>query len=158
MTGSAPAASAAVTSTVKSATVSSAASLAAAVAAVAGVIVGMKRLEPYFDEQEERELRPFRNASIATVLTASLVLPFTVTGPPPRWLAGAAVFAFTGILIALHALWLPRILDRRWRWECEVNLETARQHRRAWMYQTIAHAAGAMLGGFSIMLILMRGF
>src|SRR5205085_3649572 len=94
------------------------ASLIGALAGAAGVLIGMKHLEPYFDDQEERELKRFRNASLLTVIGASLVLPFTLRTAPPRWLAGFTALAFFGVLGYLHTTWLPRILDRRWRWEC----------------------------------------
>ncbi|HEX9162129.1 MAG TPA: RNA polymerase sigma factor [Thermoanaerobaculia bacterium] len=152
-----PAAAAVAMATTKSVSALSLASLFGGIVGAAGVVIGMKHLEPIFDDQEARELRVFRNHAITLMLVTSVLLPFTVTsGPPPHWLAGFAALAFMAAYAYLYHVRLPRILERRWRWECEVDPEVAKQHRRKWMYATTSQAGAATIGGFTLMTMIIK--
>jgi uncharacterized membrane protein len=110
----------------------------------------MKKLEPVFDEQEGAELRTLRNHAAIVMVIASVVFALIGRTPPPRWWAVPVFVAFFGALWHLYGVRLPRILQRRY------ESEAHPQPRRAWMYETIGHAAGATLTGTTFMLILMR--
>lgn len=116
-----------------------------------GVLMGMRYLEPWFDDQEARELRRFRNI-VLTVMTLGAVAVALNSSTAMRLLI--AVQSLYLALSYLYAFRLPRILDRRMAWERSVNPETAKQSRRQWMWATIGRAVGAAIGGAVIMALI----
>ena len=115
------------------------------------VMMGMRHLQPFFDEQEERELRRFRNVVLAVVTIGAVAVTLSIHS---AMLLLVSVQSMYGILGYLYAFRLPRILDRRMAWERSVNPELAKQNRRQWMWATIGRAVGAAIGGAAVMAIL----
>ncbi|HEX6158704.1 MAG TPA: sigma-70 family RNA polymerase sigma factor, partial [Thermoanaerobaculia bacterium] len=156
LTTAAPAASAAVTATSLKAG-GSAIGLAilkgafvGALTAVAGVLIGMKRLEPFFDAEEERELKRFRTQALVTVVAGSLIaaLGYKLEAPP-RWGALGPLLLFFGVVGYLYYVKLPRILERRFAWERETDPVVALQHRREWMKETTGRVLGVVCSGIA---------
>lgn len=129
-----------------------------ALVGVFGVVLGMKHLEPIFDEQEGEELRRFRNFAVAMMLAGTALTSIAVSLPRPRIPGLVAYLSLIGALLYLYAVRLPRILERRMAWEREINPEVAAQTRRQWMYATIAQAASATLGSAMLMSFTVKGF
>lgn len=113
-----------------------------------GVLMGMRYLEPWLDEQEARELRRFRNSVLAIVTIAAVAIALSTESPWRLLVTVQTTYLAIGLL---YGLWLPRILDRRMAWEKSVNPEAAKQSRRQWMWATIGRAVGAAIGGAVIM-------
>lgn len=113
-----------------------------------GVLMGMRYLEPWLDEQEARELRRFRNSVLAIVTIAAVAIALRTESPWRLLVTVQTTYLAIGLL---YGLWLPRILDRRMAWEKSVNPEAAKQSRRQWMWATIGRAVGAAIGGAVIM-------
>lgn len=160
LTLAAPAASAAVAATSTGTSTALGASAAVAKATLIGsalgwfaVMMGMNHLEPVFDEREAHELRRFRNLLLVVVTAGSFLVALSVSS---KWWTLAAVLTIYAIIIYLHAVKLPRILERRMEWERTVNPEMAKMHRRQWMWATISRAATAAASGIVLMSILFR--
>jgi RNA polymerase sigma factor (sigma-70 family) len=115
-----------------------------------GVVMGMHYLQPFFDEQEERELRTFRNLVLAIVTIGGIAVTLTMHRAMLLLIAVQSMYLAIGYLYAFR---LPKILDRRMAWERSVNPELAKQNRRQWMWATIGRAVGAAIGGAVIMAI-----
>lgn len=129
-----------------------------ALVGVAGILMGMKHLEPVFDEQEGEELRRFRNLAIVTMLFGTFACSFATTLPNARVWGVVSYVALLAALTFLYTVRLPRILERRMAWEQSINPEEARKNRRQWMVDTIKQAASAFLGGAVLMSFVVRGF
>lgn len=114
----------------------------------AGVLMGMKYLDPVFDEQEGRELRRFRNTVLAVVTVGCVGVALNLATAMRLLIAVQSMYLAIGYLYAWK---LPRILERRMAWEQSVNPEMAKKNRRQWMWATIGRAAGAALGGAVLM-------
>ena len=160
--GAAPSASAAVSATVAAkagTTLGAAAGAGFAIGALNGIVsvwMGMKHLEPYFDEREEAELRRFRNHASIVMLVACVVyavIPFT---KPVKYWGVGSLLSFYAAVIYLCWIRLPRILERRLTWEREVNPEIARMHRRRQIWAAVSQTLGAMLGGIVLIATLMQ--
>jgi RNA polymerase sigma factor (sigma-70 family) len=118
-----------------------------------GVMMGMKYLEPYYDEQEEKELRGFRNGVLAAITVGCPIIALSAKS----WLLMLfAIQAMYGVIFFLYIFRLPRILDRRMKWEQSTNPEAAKQSRRKWMWQTMGQAVAAAIGGAVIMATILR--
>ena len=113
-----------------------------------GVLMGMRTLQPHFDEQEARELPGFRNVVLLVVTIGCVAVPFSMTSGLRLMITVQSLYLVIG---CLYALWLPRILDRRMVWEKSVNPEAAKKNRRQWMWATIGRAVGAAIGGAFVM-------
>jgi hypothetical protein len=113
-----------------------------------GVLMGMRSLQPFFDEQEERELRRFRNNVLIVVTLGCIAVVLSMTSPMRLLVTVQSLYAVIGYFYAFR---LPRILDRRMAWERSVNPEMAKQNRRQWMWATIGRAVSAAIGGAVIM-------
>ena len=116
-----------------------------------GVLMGMHYLQPWFDEQEARELRRFRNVVLAVVTIGAVAVALSASSAWPLLIAAQSMYLVIG---CLYAFWLPRILDRRMQWERSVNPEIAKQNRRQWMWATIGRAVGAAIAGAFLMAML----
>jgi len=117
------------------------ASLFGAALGIGGVLLGMKRLEPLFDEREAEELRGFRNTASFVMAIAAIVFAFTAREAPPRWSALAASIVFGAVIWYLYRVRLPKILARRH------AVEPADQR------ETIGNAFGAVCAGAAFMLL-----
>lgn len=154
LTTAAPASAAVVASTgAATAGTIAKASLLGAITAWAGILLGMRYLQPVFDEQEGRELRRFRNVVLSAVTVGSFVIAWSAHSTLAMLFAIQGTY---GAIIYLYAVRLPRILERRMAWERTKNPEVARQHRRQWMWATISTAASAALSGTVVMAIILR--
>ena len=152
LTFAAPAASAAVVAASSgkafSATVVAKATLLGAILGWVGVIMGMHYLEPFFDEQEERELRRFRNILLVVVTLGCGAIALSVDSAAWLLVSTQAVYLVIGYMYVMR---LPRILQRRMAWEQSVNPEMAKQNRRQWMRATTSRALAAAIGGAMLM-------
>ncbi|HYC61330.1 MAG TPA: sigma-70 family RNA polymerase sigma factor [Thermoanaerobaculia bacterium] len=119
-----------------------------------GVMMGMHHLQPYFDDQEERELMRFRNI-VLVVVTIGCVAVTLSMGTAMRLLITIQTIYF--VIGYLYFFRLPRILERRMEWEKSVNPEAAKQSRRQWMWATIGRAMMAALAGAMMMAMVIRG-
>ena len=119
-----------------------------------GVFVGLKNLEPYFDEQESGELRRFRNLVLAVVTAGSLVVALGASST--IWTL-VTVQSLYGAIAFLYLVRLPKILERRMEWEKSLDPELAKQGRRQWMWATISGALSAAIGGSVLMAMLLFG-
>ena len=119
-----------------------------------GVMMGMQHLQPWFDEQEARELRGFRNIVLLVVTLGAVAIALSTSSPMRLLIAAQAMYLVIGCLYAFR---LPRILERRMQWERSVNPEVAQQSRRQWMWATIGRAVGAAIGGAVIMALIVSG-
>jgi RNA polymerase sigma factor (sigma-70 family) len=119
-----------------------------------GVLLGMRSLQPHFDEQEARQLRRFRNVVLAVVTIGCVAVPFSMTTAMRLLLTVQTLYL---VIACLYAFWLPRILDRRMAWEKSVNPEMAKKNRRQWMWATIGRAVGAAIGGAFLMALVASG-
>lgn len=117
------------------------ASLFGAALGIGGVLLGMKRLEPLFDEREAEELRSFRNTASVVMVIAAIVFAFTAREAPPRWSALAASTVFGAVIWYLYRVRLPKILARRH------AVEPADER------ETIGNAFGAVCAGAAFMLL-----
>ena len=115
-----------------------------------GVLMGMTHLEPWFDEQEARELRRFRNIVLAVMTVGAVAIALSAHSAMALLITVQTMYLAIGYLYAVK---LPRILDRRMAWEQSVNPEMAKLNRRQWMWATIGRAVGAAIGGAVIMAI-----
>ncbi|MFZ2490826.1 MAG: sigma-70 family RNA polymerase sigma factor [Thermoanaerobaculia bacterium] len=156
MAAAPPAAAAAVAVTGKSASVISLAALAGSLIGVLGVVMGIRRLRPWFDERERLELYRFGTHAAAAVMLLGLVLTWLAASPPPRYNAVPALVLFFAAVYYLYRVRLPRILQRRWEWECAVNPEVAAEERQRWLTALASNALGATLGGVGIMTVVIR--
>jgi RNA polymerase sigma factor (sigma-70 family) len=122
-----------------------------AIAGIAGVIVGMKRLEPFLDEREERELKRFRLHSILAVIAGSLIgaIGYRLEPVPPRTMMIVPLIAFFAVIAWLYRVRLPRILARRME-----SIDP--QLRRELMAQEIGQAVGAVALGIVFTFMLVR--
>jgi Sigma-70, region 4 len=116
-----------------------------------GVLMGMRSLEPSFDEQEARELRRFRNIVLAVVTLGAVAVALSTSSALQLLITVQTMYVIIGCLYAFR---LPRILDRRMAWERSVNPEMAKKNRRQWMWATIGRAVGAAIGGAMIMALI----
>lgn len=151
LTFAAPAASAAVAASTSSKVVGATfakATLLGGLLGWAGVMMGMHYLQPYFDEQEERELRRFRNLVLLVVTIGCAAVTVCLRSTMTLLIAVQLVYGAIGYLYLFR---LPRILERRMEWEKSVNPETAKQNRRQWMWATIGRALGAAVSGAVLM-------
>ena len=114
----------------------------------AGVLLGMRYLEPVFDEQERRELRRFRNGVLAIVTLGCPIVAMSTTSPMALLISIQSLYLILG---ALYGVVLPRILRRRSAWEQSVDPQLAAQNRRRRLWATAGRAAGAAIGGTMIM-------
>jgi RNA polymerase sigma factor (sigma-70 family) len=150
LTFAAPTASAAVIAsagTITAATIAKASVIGGALGWF-GVLMGLRTLAPYFDEEEARSLRHFRNVVLAIVTIGCTVVPFGVASPMRLLVTVNSIY----LALALpYVLWLPRILRRRMEWQRSVDPEAAKKSRRQWMWATIGRAAGAAIGGAFVM-------
>ena len=101
----------------------------------AGVLMGMKALDPPFDEREARELRRFRNVVLLLVTLGGLVIAASSVSVMGLLISVQSLYLVLGLL---YALWLPRILQRR----------------RTLLWKMIGRAAGAAVGGVIVMAVL----
>lgn len=132
---------------------------AGALAAVAGVLIGMKRLEPFFDAEEERELKRLRTHALITVVIGSIIAAASwKLEAPPRWRSLAPLLLFMATIGYLYYVRLPRILERRFAWERQVDSIVAQQHRREWMRETAGRAAAVVCAGIAFMFAIVRMF
>lgn len=157
LTFAAPTASAAVIATAAGKVTAATIVKASAIGGVLGwfgVLMGMRYLEPTFDEQEARELRRFRNIVLAVVTIGAVAVALNSSSAMRLLVAVQTLYLALGYLYAFR---LPRILDRRMAWERSVNPETAKQSRRQWMWATIGRAVGAAIGGAVIMALIISG-
>ncbi len=120
-----------------------------------GVLMGMHYLQPWFDEQEARELRRFRNIVLGVVTLGAAGVALSVGSAWKILVTAQTMYLAIGYLYAVK---LPRILDRRMQWERSVNPEVAKQNRRQWMWATIGRAVGAAIGGAVIMAMIISGY
>ena len=131
-----------------------AAVFATAIVGVLGVVLGGRALlRQAHDDQERRELRRFKYASIATVIVTSIGFEFRSRVTKSDW-PDLLVFAgFTLALASLHFVWLPRILRRRFEAEMrEDPIRALARRQRERRGATIGWALG--LGGAWVGLIL----
>jgi RNA polymerase sigma factor (sigma-70 family) len=132
---------------------------AGALAAVAGVLIGMKQLEPFFDADEERALKRLRTHALITVVLGSILAAVSwKLEAPPRWRSLAPLLVFLAAIAYLYYVRLPRILERRFAWEREIDSIVAQQHRREWMRETAGRAAAVVCAGLAFMFALVRLF
>ena len=113
-----------------------------------GVFMGMRDLQPYFDEQEERELTRFRNIVLAVVTLGCAAIALSVRSVMAVMISTQTVYLVIGYLYFFR---LPRILQRRMEWEQSVNPERAKQNRRQWMWATTRRALAAAISGAMLM-------
>ncbi|MEO8033756.1 MAG: sigma-70 family RNA polymerase sigma factor [Acidobacteriota bacterium] len=124
------------------------ATLAGGILGWAGVLMGMKNLEPVFDEREGEELRRFRNVALLVVTAGCLAGALSAASFAATLVAVQSLYVVLGYLYIVR---LPRILERRMAWEKAVNPELAAQSRRRWMWDTAGRAFGAALAGAVLM-------
>ena len=101
----------------------------------ARVLMGMKALDPPFDEREARELRRFRNVVLLLVTLGAIVIAASSVSAMRLLISVQSLYLVLGLL---YALWLPRILQRR----------------RTLLWKMIGRAAGAAVGGVIVMAVL----
>jgi RNA polymerase sigma factor (sigma-70 family) len=109
-----------------------------------GVLMGMRYLQPYFDDEEARSLRRFRNTVLAVVTLGGLGIALNSSTPWRIVISVQSVYCAIG---GLYAFWLPRILDRMMKDQQSIDPELAKKNRRQWMWATIGRAVGAANGG-----------
>ena len=156
LTFAAPAASAAVaagagaTSSLGAATTASIvkASLIGGVFGWFGVLMGMRYLEPPFDEKEARELRSFRNYVLAVVTIGCPVVAISTSSVLAMLVVLQSLYL---ILAVLYGIKLPRILARRTEFERSMDPELAKRNGRRRLWATAGRAAGAAIGGTMLM-------
>jgi RNA polymerase sigma factor (sigma-70 family) len=115
---------------------------------VAGVFLGAR---PLFararDDEERRDLRRFVAVSVAATLAAAA--GFVASSGPRGVIATFSLFYLT--LIALHFIWLPRIIARRLAAELRENPEAARRrHRRDHWLSLLGAVLGLLAGGSGV--------
>lgn len=157
----APAAQASVTSTVASGAIGLASTAvkgaaAGAIGGVLGVVMGMRHLGEPYDEKEAAELRAFSWQAVAVVVAGCVGMALTASPEPPRLLSLVPMTAMLAALAYLYWIRLPRILERRIRWEEELDPEMAKLNRGERLWGLLAHTIGAVLGGLAISFILLR--
>lgn len=116
----------------------------------AGVLLGLRTLEPAFDEREARALRHFRNAVLLMMTVGGITVAMN-TEPALRFFLALQVLYF-GVGL-LYAGWLPRILKRRYEAMQRENPELAKKARRKWLWTLIGRAGGLALLGAMIMAV-----
>lgn len=114
-----------------------------------GVLMGMRQLQPWYDDEEARELRRFRNVVLAVITIGAVAVALSAKQSAMALLIVAQSMYL--VIGCLYGLWLPRILDRRMKWDKSVNPERAKLNRRQWMWATIGRAVGAAIAGAMIM-------
>ena len=124
-----------------------------ALGGVAGVLMSRWHLDPVFDAQEARELRRFTIEALLITIAAALAFA-TVGYSGNRWLRLATLLIFVAIILYQYIIRLPKILARRLEWERQVNPEIARQRKWQQIYAAVGQAAGAAIGGITIMTLL----
>lgn len=139
MTLSAPIASAAIAATTAS---FAKATLVGGVLGWAGVLMGMRALEPPFDEREARQLRWFRNVVLLVVTIGCAAVAMSTTSAMRVLVTVQSLYAIVG---ALYLFWLPRILRRR---------AESKDERRRWMRATVGRAAAAAIAGLFVMALI----
>lgn len=130
--------------------------LAGALGAALGTVMGMKHLEPYFDEEEHRALDRFRNRSLALTSLGTIAMVWVTAATHHALPRLAVLVAFYAAFAWLYGAQLPPILERRYEWERSLDPEGAAKERRRWMVKTIAQAAGAAASGMVIGSIVAR--
>lgn len=128
------------------------ASIAGALLGWFGVFMGSKYLEPAFDDREAHELRTFHRIVFAVVALGCALIALA-SRSKMVWMALAIQANYIAVAL-LYALRLPRILDRRMKWEQSVNPEMAALKKRQWMWRTISQAVAAAIGGSMLMAML----
>jgi RNA polymerase sigma factor (sigma-70 family) len=126
--------------------------LAGAFVGWAGVLMGMRHLEPAFDDQESRELRRFRNSALAVVTIGCAAVAMRL---PSVLLTLIAVQTLYVVVACMYAFWLPRILERRFDALSVVDATGAAQMRRGLIRSTVARAAGTSIFGLVLMAVLL---
>ena len=119
-----------------------------------GVIMGMHHLQPYFDDQEERELKRFRNIVLVVVTLGCIAVTLSMGTAMRLLITVQTIYLLIGYLYFFK---LPRILERRMEWKKSVSPEAAKQSRRQWMWATIGRAVMAALAGAMLMAMVIRG-
>lgn len=115
-----------------------------------GVLMGMRALEPAFDEREARDLRRFRNTILVIVTAGCAAVAFSVRSVVLMLVVVQTLYI---TVACIYALWLPKILRPRLDALRAESPSVARQTRRRWMWSTIAPAAGAAIGGLFLMAV-----
>lgn len=112
--------------------------------AIAGVLIGLRGLEPFFDEREEREIGEFRLQALITVILGSIIgaAGWHLELPPRFWTLGPLMLFFAALMY-LYYVRLPRILSRR-------------DEPRDWTKEAMHRAASAVATGTAFMLLLLR--
>lgn len=118
-----------------------------------GVLMGMRHLEPVFDEREARELRRFRNLVLVVITIGCTIVAANISSKMVIVPTMLSLYAAIGYLYGVR---LPRILERRMEWEMSVNPEMAKQSRRQWMWATIGRAASAAVSGAMLVAMILR--
>lgn len=112
--------------------------------ALLGVIVGLRGLEPFYDLQEERDIRRFRTQSLLLMLAGSLFCALAYKfEPPPRWISLAPLVTFVSAVLYLYFVRLPRILSRR-------------DEPVDWTREAAQRVAGVVCAGAAFMMLLVR--
>jgi RNA polymerase sigma factor (sigma-70 family) len=132
--------------------------LASALAGSLGVIFGLQHLQPWFDEQEESEIRRFRRDAILVILIGSIgtAIGAKLTPEPPRIGGLLPLALFFAALVRQYGVRLPQILERRMQWEQEHDPAAAAMHRKEWIAANLGQAIGALFGGLGLMFIVLR--
>lgn len=113
-----------------------------------GVLLGMRYLQPVFDEEEGRALKRFRNTVLAVVTLGCVAVALSLSSAMRLLITVQSMYF---VLALLYVVWLPRILERRMAWEKSVNPEQAKKTRRQWIWATIGRAVGAAIAGAMLM-------
>lgn len=131
--------------------------LAGAAGGILGVFLGARQVRRQArDDRERRDLDRFTIVNVALVIAASggFWLSWELTASP--WSQVATFAAFIVGLAALHLLWLPRIVRRRYELEALEDPEKARRARLrerrfallGWALGLIGGTAGLIVGAF----------
>jgi hypothetical protein len=118
----------------------------------AGVLLGMRSLEPAFDERERRQLRRFRNVVLIVVTLGCAAVAASVSSALRLLIALQSSYV---VVAALYVVWLPRILRRRFDALHADDPAQARAFRRRWLRSMIVPAVAAALAGVMLMAVVL---